>query len=137
MFVGTSILDGDDTVLQEETTMRDHKKLKAFQLADVLALKVYKATAHFPKEEQYGLKAQLRKSAVSTPSNIVEGCARNTEADYLRFLDIAFGSSRELEYQVSLAFRLGYLGQDVYKELEGDSVETSKVIGGLIRSLRR
>jgi len=117
--------------------MRDHKKLKAFHLADALALKIYRATASFPKEERYGLTAQLRKAAVSSPSNIVEGSARHSEADYLHFLNIAYGSTRELEYQLSLAVRLGYLSSDTYKELESDAVETAKALGGLIRSFRR
>ena len=117
--------------------MRDHKKLKAFHLADNLALKIYKTTTNFPKDERYGLTAQLRKSAVSTPSNIVEGCARHSEDDYLRFLDIAYGSARELDYQLSLAVRLEYLSEEVYHELERHAVETAKVLNGLIRSLRK
>ena len=117
--------------------MRDHTKLKAFELADNLALLVYKATADFPKAEQFGLTAQMRRSAVSSASNIVEGCARHSENDYLRFLDIAYGSTRELQYQVSLAFRLGFLDADRYEILEPACIETSKVLNGLIRSLRK
>jgi len=70
-------------------------------------------------------------------SNIVEGSARSTQTEYLRFLDIAYGSARELEYQASLAFRLGYLTDEAYEALRSKCSETSKVLGALIRSLRR
>lgn len=86
--------------------MRDHTNLRAFDLADRLALLVYKSTASFPREEVFGLTSQMRRGAVSIASNIVEGCARESLADYIRFLDIAYGSAREVEYQVSLARRL-------------------------------
>ena len=116
--------------------MRDHTKLKAFELADRLALAVYEQTHRFPKDERFGLTAQLRRAAVSVPSNIVEGCARHAEADYLRFLDIAYASSREVEYQLSLAVRLGYLEPGSHRELAARCAETSKVLAGLIRALR-
>ena len=116
--------------------MRDHSKLRAFELADEVALLVYRATRSFPRDEQFGLIAQMRRAAVSIPSNIVEGCARQTTADYLRFLDIAFGSFRELEYQLSLAHRLGYLNDDSYLALQTKCTELSKVLSSLIRSLR-
>ncbi|MFM7037988.1 MAG: four helix bundle protein [Planctomycetaceae bacterium] len=117
--------------------MRDHSRLRAFEPADEVALAVDRSTAAFPPEEQFGLKSQLRRAAVSVSSNIVEGCARHSEADYLRFLDIAYASARELEYQLSLAQRLGYLGEEDFASLLQASVESSKVLGGLIRSLRR
>lgn len=117
--------------------MRDHKKLRAFELADNLALTVYKKTVCFPKEERYGLTSQMRRCAVSVASNIVEGCARNSLADYLRFLDIAYGSVRELEYQISLAVRLGFIDPTNAKEVESQCVETAKVLNGLITALRR
>ncbi|MBC8876859.1 MAG: four helix bundle protein [Planctomycetes bacterium] len=116
--------------------MRDHKKLRAFELADELALAVYRATRTFPREEQFGLTSQMRRAAVSTPSNIVEGCARHSERDYVHFLDIAYGSCRELEYQISLSYRLGYLAGDAHASLAAACEETSKVLNGLIRSLR-
>lgn len=116
--------------------MRDHKKLRAFELADELALAVYRATKALPREEQFGLTSQMRRAAVSVASNIVEGCARHSERDYLHFLDMAFASCHELEYQVSLAYRLEYLADDAHSSLASACEETSKVLNGLIRSLR-
>ena len=117
--------------------MRDHKKLRAFELADRLVLDIYKATRQFPKEEMFGLTSQIRRAAVSIASNIVEGCARNSEADFLHFLDMAYGSAREVEYQLSLASRLGYLSEESQASLTSQSIETSKVLNGLICSLRK
>jgi len=116
--------------------MRDHKKLKAFALADEIALMIYQITAGFPKEEMYGLTSQMRRAAVSVPSNIVEGCARDSQTDYRRFLTIAFGSLRELSYQLSLSKRLGFLGSCDSSLIESKLVETEKVMNGLIRAMR-
>jgi len=116
--------------------MRDHTKLKAFEVADEIALLIYRNTADFPKEELYGLTSQMRRAAVSVPSNIVEGCARDSQADYLRFLTIAFGSLRELHYQFSLSKRLGFLGSLDSSMIESKIVEAEKVLNGLIRALR-
>jgi len=117
--------------------MRDHTKLRAFQLADDLVLAVYAATKAFPHEEQFALTSQIRRAAVSITSNIVEGCARQSKSDYVHFLNIAYGSSRELEYQLSLASRLGYLDESSSKDLTARCAETSKVLNGLTRALRK
>ena len=116
--------------------MRDHTKLRAFQLADQVALAIYKQTRSFPRQEVFGLTSQLRRAAASIASNIVEGSARSSEAEYLHFLDTAYGSAREAAYQVSLAVRLGFLPEPAHRELSALTVETSKVLNGLIRSLR-
>jgi four helix bundle protein len=115
--------------------MRDHRKLEAFQLADALAMRVYEATRRFPIEERFGLTSQLRRAAISIASNVVEGSARPTEADYVRFLVIAFASARELEYELSVAKRLGYLQTTLAKELENAAARTCSALHGLIRAL--
>ncbi len=117
--------------------MRDHTKLRAYELADELAVTVYQMTSKFPKEELYGLTSQMRRAAVSVPSNIVEGCARDSEADYLRFLYIAFGSLRELHYQLNLSQKLGFLSDLDSLQIEPKVTETEKVMNGLIRALRK
>lgn len=117
--------------------MRDHRKLRAFELADQLALAVYQQTKRFPKEEQFGLTTQVRRAAVSVASNIVEGCGRHSETDYIRFLDMAYASACELDYQLSLAARLGYGVEVESSALAQMCQETGKVLNGLIRALRR
>jgi four helix bundle protein len=116
--------------------MRDHKKLRAFGMADEIAILVYQLTIGFPKEELFGLTSQMRRAAVSVPSNIVEGCARDSQADYVRFLHIAFGSLRELHYHLDLSQRLGFLSNQDSSLIETKIVEAEKVLNALIRSLR-
>ena len=116
--------------------MRDHTKLRAFEMANEVVMLVYQVTAGFPREEMYGLTSQMRRAAVSVPSNIVEGCARDSQADYLRFLRMAFGSLRELHYQLGLSNRLGFLCNQDSSLIEPKIVETEKVLNGLIRALR-
>ena len=116
--------------------MRDHKQLRAFELADEVALLIYQLTRKFPKEEVYGLTSQMRRAAVSVPSNIVEGCARESQAEYARFLGIAFGSLRELHYQFGLSKRLGFLNEKDFLMGSGKVMEAEKVLGALLRSMR-
>jgi len=117
--------------------MRDYTKLAAFHKADGLVLAVYQVTRKLPRDERFGLISQMRRAAVSVASNIVEGCTRETETDYLHFLNMAFGSLRELSYQLSLSFRLGFLPQDTYEPVRRQADECSKVLAALIRSLRK
>ena len=116
--------------------MRDHRKLRAFELADQVVLLIYQLTNGFPKQERYGLTSQIRRAAVSVPSNIVEGCARESQTEYFRFLEISFGSLRELHYQFDLSKRLGYFNGHDISACESLLTETEKVLGALLRSMR-
>jgi len=116
--------------------MREHTKLRAFQLADEVVLLIYKVTRNFPKEEIYGLTSQMRRAGVSIASNIVEGCTRQTQLEYCRSLDISYGSLKELHYQYGLSVRLGYIQKKDISECELKLVEAEKVLAALIRTMR-
>jgi len=90
----------------------------------------------FPKEEMYGLVSQMRRAAVSVPSNIVEGCARETQRDFQRFVEISLGSTKELRYQYSIAARLGYVPQNDVLQGEAKMLELEKVLNALLKFLR-
>ena len=114
--------------------MRDHRKLDDFNLADDLVVRVYEVTTQFPKDELYGLVSQMRRSAVSVPSNIVEGCGRRTEIEFNRFLDISFGSLRELGYLIELSSRLGYLSGDALNQIQELQGRSAAALAGLIKN---
>ncbi|MCC7125183.1 MAG: four helix bundle protein [Acidobacteria bacterium] len=116
---------------------RDHRKLTAFAMADALALEIYAATTLIPPAERYGLRAQIRRAAVSVPTNIVEGAARHGAADFARFLDVAFASCREVAYLVDLADRLHALPPRKAADLIARAERTSAVILGLRRAISR
>jgi four helix bundle protein len=116
--------------------MRDHTKLRAFILADEVVLMIYRITRKFPKEETYGLSSQMRRAGVSVASNIVEGSARESQIEYCRFLEMAFGSLRELHYQFSVAIRLDYVMEVDVDISEKKFSETEKVLAALLRKLR-
>lgn len=117
--------------------MRDHKKLRAFELADEVVILVYRLTASFPKEEMYGLTSQMRRAAVSVPSNIVEGCARESQVEYVRFLEIAFASLRELHYQLNLSTRLNFGNSNDITKCDQTIEEAERVLRSLLRSMRK
>jgi len=110
-----------------------HKDLDVWKAAMELAKLVYLITSKFPKEELYGLTQQIRRSAVSIPSNIAEGAARNSRKEFIQFLHISLGSLAELETQLLLSEKLGFLQ---IKEIENDVERIRKMLIGLIKYLK-
>jgi len=113
--------------------IRSYKDLLVWQKAMAIAERIYALTKHFPKNELYGLTFQMRKAAVSIPSNIAEGHARESTRDYLRFLTIASGSLAELETQLALCERLNLVESGQVESL----LKTATELGKQLRSLRR
>ena len=111
---------------------RDYTKIKAWQLADELALLVYKVTQEFPKSEIWGLTSQMRRAAVSAAANIVEGSARRNRKEYLQFLYIAMSSLAELSYYIRFTKTIAYLDADKYEALWAKAQEASRTLQGLI-----
>jgi four helix bundle protein len=116
--------------------MRDFRSLKVWEKAHELALAIYQATAAFPREEVYGLTSQMRRAAVSVPTNIAEGCGRNTEAELARFLEVAMGSASELEYLLLLAHDLKLLNDLDHARLSAQTEEVKRMLAPFIRTLR-
>jgi len=116
--------------------VRSYRDLIAWQRAMELVERVYAMTRRFPDDERYGLASQMRRAAVSIPSNIAEGHGRLHRPDYLRFLSVARGSFMEVETQVEIADRLGYLSTEEMADLAGPLREVGRLLNGLVRSLR-
>jgi four helix bundle protein len=114
---------------------RGHRDLLVWQRGMELAEAVYKATAAFPADERYGLVAQMRRAAVSVPSNIAEGRGRGSDAELLRFAAIAYGSLMELETQLELACRLGFVAGEQAAALSTKTAEIGRMLNGLRSSL--
>ena len=121
--------------LSTPTMSRDHRKLRVFHIADDLVLQVYRATAQFPVAERFGLQAQMRRAAVSSASNIVEGCARRKQGEYLNFLNIASASASEVRYLVNLSLRLGFMPSADEERLAAKHSELIAGLQALIQSL--
>ena len=115
--------------------MQDFKKLLIWQKSHLLALAIYKVTATFPDVERYGLISQIRRACVSIPSNIAEGCGRDGNSEFNRFLHISLGSTAELEYQLLLASDLKLLNENEYEQLENQVHEVRKMLVSFIRKL--
>jgi four helix bundle protein len=114
---------------------RTHYRLKTWQLSIELVSHVYNVTKQFPRQEIYALTEQMRRSAISIPSNIAEGAARTTAREFLNFLSIARGSLSELETQIIISRRLGYLENNA--DIEEEINELFLLLNGLMRSVRQ
>lgn len=123
-------------MLENTLIMANFKELLVWQKSIDFVTKMYKATEVFPKDEMYGLASQIRRASVSIPSNIAEGNSRRSKPDYLQFLKIARGSCAELETQLIISKNLGFLNEADYLKLNIDIIEISKMLNGLINSLK-
>ncbi len=116
--------------------VQSFKDLIVWQKAMDLVVVVYQVTAVFPHDERFGLTIQIRRAAVSVPSNIAEGQGRGPGNDFIRYLNIAKGSLQEIDTQLILAVRLGFLTQEKYETISIQIVEVLKLLHGLIRSIQ-
>ena len=117
--------------------MKAFRNLIVWQKAMDLVELTYVQTKIFPSEELYCLTQQMRRSAISVPSNIAEGYGRNQTKDYIRFLRISSGSLYELETQYEIAFRLGYIKEQSYREISSLALEVEKMLASLINKLNQ
>lgn len=115
---------------------KPHKRLKVWQLAMEIVTDVYKLTESFLSEEKFGLTSQMRRCAVSVPSNIAEGAARNTHKEFINFLHIAQGSLAELDTQLEIALRLRFIDQETWASMDSKLLEEDKMLSGLILSIK-
>ena len=116
--------------------MKDFRTLKVWEKSHTLVLAIYKVTQDFPKNELYGLTSQIQRAAVSVPTNIAEGCGKDSDAELGRYLKIAMGSSSELEYLLMLIHDLNYLTGNQYNQLQDNLVEVRKMLNAFIQKLK-
>ncbi len=113
--------------------MQDYKKLRVWEKSHNLTLEIYSISKSFPKEETYGLTSQMRRSSVSIPANIAEGCGKYTASDTCRFFQIALGSTHEVEYYILLSRDLFYTSEDIYNKLNLSITEIKAMLISLIK----
>lgn len=117
-------------------TVSSYRDLRVWQLSMQLAESAYRATEDLPAKESYGLTSQVRRAVVSVPSNIAEGHSRDSTKEFLRFLSVAQGSLSELETQLELCLRLGYLSEIKTRDLMTVCAEIGRMLSGLQKSLQ-
>ena len=116
--------------------MKNFKEVKVWEKAHRLTLRIYQTTSTFPREELYGLTSQIRRAGASVPTNIAEGCGRNSDAELARFLEISMGSASELEYLLLLTRDLKLLNNSDYTELTNEITEVKRMLASFIKKLR-
>ncbi|HVF28725.1 MAG TPA: four helix bundle protein [Pyrinomonadaceae bacterium] len=120
---------------ENNSQIRSHRNLIAWQKAMDLVVTVYSVGKTFPKEELFALTNQMRRAAASVPANIAEGQGRRSKGEFRQFLGNARGSLLELDTHMDLAFRLGYLNAEQYDGVQNQLQEVGRIINGLLRSL--
>ena len=115
--------------------MRNFKKLDVWFKSHQLTLEIYKVTQNFPDDERFGLTSQIRRASASIPTNLAEGCGRDSDAELKRFCHIAMGSANEVEYQLILARDLGYIETADYQALCDKVIEVKRMLTGYIKSI--
>jgi four helix bundle protein len=110
-----------------------HKDLEVWKKAMDFVIGLYKTTVSFPDDERYGLTSQLRRAAVSIPSNIAEGAARQSNKEFIQFLYIALGSTVEIETQLNIARNLNFIKADTFEKMDAEQNEISRMLMGLIK----
>lgn len=116
--------------------MRDYKNYTVWQDGHQLTMIIYNLTKQFPKEELFGLTSQLRRATSSVPTNIAEGCGRESDADFRRFLIMAHGSATEVEYLLFLSFELEYTSKEAYEDFTDKIIILRKQLRKLIEKLK-
>jgi len=116
--------------------MQDFRNLRVWQEAHQLVLAIYRATENMPDQERFGLTSQMRRAAVSIPSNIAEGCGRDSDSEFKRFLQIAMGSASELEYQLLLARDLGMLDVSLFDRTAERLVGVKRMLNSFLKTLK-
>jgi len=116
--------------------MKDYRQLEVWERSHQLTLAVYNATKSFPKDELFGLTSQIRRACSSIPANLAEGCGRDSDADFKRFVVIAHGSASEVEYYLLLASELGLLKKADHMLLHDEIAQIKRMLGALARKLK-
>lgn len=117
--------------------MRDFKKLDIWKRSYQLTLKIYQISLGFPKTEMFGLTSQMRRASSSIPANIAEGCGRESDVEFKRYLTIAYGSANELETFTMLSKDLNYVNIELFQEIENEIIEIRKMIYSMIKHVVR
>jgi len=116
--------------------MKTYRELIVWQKSMDLVTSIYQVSKLFPNEENFGLTSQLRRSAISVPSNISEGYGRNSLNDYIRFLNISVGSLYEAQTQIEIAFNLKYIEKEQFKSIYDSTREIERMMSSLIKKLK-
>jgi four helix bundle protein len=116
--------------------VQSFKNLKVWEKAHTLTMDVYRSSKAFPREEIYGLTSQMRRASVSIGANIAEGACRGGAVDFARFLQMAMGSTSELEYELFLSYDLGLLGNADQQRLSTETIEVKRMLAALMKTLR-